>query len=314
MNNRKVVPSVYVIFLNYNGLEHLQYSLPSVTKTVYPNLTILFVDNGSTDNSLEFVKREYPNIEIISLKKNLGWSGANNVGIRHALEKGADHIVLASNDIMVDERWIQNAVVAADRKTVGLVGFHVIGSLYKEPVELFDKAVKDWKNLEIEMCQFIDGMAFFVPACVFRTIGLFDESFLFYGEDTDFCLRVTGFGYQIAKINVPIWHYSQGTLGKTPLRSGYLAIRHNLKLALKHGGLFSFAKRTIRTFSISCNPFFSGDMNNVLNQRMRPGNILTNFAIVMASLLWNLRRIFETLGARKDLINLNRSGRDQCAE
>lgn len=314
MNDSLTDPTVYIIFLNYNGLKHLKYSLPSVTRTTYPNLTILFVDNGSTDRSLEFVKSEYPDLEIISLKKNLGWSGANNVGIRHALERGADHVVLASNDIMVDERWIANAVSVAAQKRVGLVGFHVIGALSKEPVELFDHAVRDWEHLEIEDCQFIDGMALFVPACVFRTIGLFDESFLFYGEDTDFCLRVTGFGYRVVRTNVPVWHYSQGTLGKTPLRSGYLAIRHDLRLAIKHGGLFSFAKRTARILLTSCNPFFSGDMNNVLNQRMRPGNVLTNFAIVVAALFWNFQRIFETLGARRRLLELNRSGRDQCAE
>ena len=82
-------PLVYVIVLNYNGREHLEYCLPSIMGSIYPNFKVLFVDNASTDDSLEFVRRNFSQMDVLQTGKNLGWAGGNNAGIAEASHPAA---------------------------------------------------------------------------------------------------------------------------------------------------------------------------------------------------------------------------------
>ncbi len=313
--NRKKNPSVFIVLLNYNGIEHLKYSLAPICETDYKNMTIVFVDNASTDESVAYIKENYSNLDIICLKKNSGWSGGNNAGIRYALEHDADYIALASNDIIVDKRWIKNAIAAAESsKEIGVIGFNVIGAIKKEPIELFHKASDNWSELSFEECEFIDGMAFCVKSSVFNSIGLIDETFLFYCEDTDFCIRASKFGFKIIKINIPIWHYSEGTLGNTPLKSSFYAIRHNIKLSIKHDNLASFTKKLALIIMIAGNPFYRKDDNTVLVKRFRPSNPLVNLSIVLYASIWNVVHLYETLKLRRKVREINKKGSILCVE
>ena len=94
---------VSVVVLNWNGKCFLQQCLASVTKTHYPNLEVVVVDNGSEDGSQSFVKRFYPNVTLIENKKNLGSAEGNNKGI---LEANGKYVVLLNNDTVVNEKWI----------------------------------------------------------------------------------------------------------------------------------------------------------------------------------------------------------------
>ena len=76
------LPLVSVLILNVNGLSHLDTCLKSVMVTDYPNLEIILVDNGSTDRSVDYVAKNYPNVKIITNGKNLGFAAGNNVGIK----------------------------------------------------------------------------------------------------------------------------------------------------------------------------------------------------------------------------------------
>jgi len=78
MAKKKKYPSVFMVVLNWNGIEHLKYCIPSLLKTNYSNYHILFVDNNSKDGSIEFVRKNYPEIEILANSQNLGWAGGNN--------------------------------------------------------------------------------------------------------------------------------------------------------------------------------------------------------------------------------------------
>src|SRR3989337_3055618 len=116
MNNQ----NVFIIIPNWNGIKHLSYSLPSLTKTTYPNFQAILVDDDSTDGSIDFVKRNYPFIKVIKDNINKGFAGAVNEGIKFALDQGADYIAVFNSDIRVTPEWIEPAVdIMKNRPEVG---------------------------------------------------------------------------------------------------------------------------------------------------------------------------------------------------
>lgn len=74
----RIYPKVTILIPNYNGKKWLEKCLPTVEKSTYPNKEILVVNNGSTDDSAQFLKKNYPNVRIMEIKRNIGYAGANN--------------------------------------------------------------------------------------------------------------------------------------------------------------------------------------------------------------------------------------------
>ena len=176
---------VYVIVLNYNGRHHLEYCLPSLVATQYPNYRIVLVDNASTDGSVEYARENFE-IEIIQNHRNLSYAGGNNVGIRYALDQCADYIVLQNNDTKVDPRWLDQAVTVAEvNPRVGFIGFNMLQEYIQgeDPDgEQFRALMSTWDHVEVTPARHITGAALFVRAEVLSAVGLFDEASTFYGE------------------------------------------------------------------------------------------------------------------------------------
>ncbi len=104
-------PKIAVIIINWNGKHLLEECLDSVESQDYENYKVVFVDNGSADDSVKFVKESFPNIIIIELKANTGFAKANNVGIKKAFEdKEVKYIALLNNDAVVDRSWLSEMV------------------------------------------------------------------------------------------------------------------------------------------------------------------------------------------------------------
>ncbi len=242
MDVERDAPLVFVIVLNRNGREHLEYSLPSILGTRYGNLRVLVVDNGSSDESAAFV-RQFP-VDLKVNATNRGWSGGNNVGIRQAIEQGAAYIVLANNDIRVDDRWIREAVrVAEADSNIAVVGFDV-----HEPVPGagdrdagFSAASRRWHGVHVVDPAPVGGMAMFVRARVFADLGMIDENFFVYGEENDFQTRARRAGYRVVAIDVPVWHHGQGFFGTRSAWASLLQTENNIQLLVKHGSLADVA-------------------------------------------------------------------------
>ncbi|OGO06740.1 MAG: hypothetical protein A2Y73_08450, partial [Chloroflexi bacterium RBG_13_56_8] len=220
-------PLVYIIVLNYNGLHHLEYCLPSLLAAEYPNYRVVVVDNASADDSVAHVRSTYPNVELLASPHNAGWSGGNNLGIRHALARGAAYIALANNDIRVDPRWIQEGVKACQEdERIGLVGYRILTSQRD-----FAEAMAQWDAPQIRQVNANPGCALLVRSKLFEGIGLIDETFFAYCEEIDLAYRAARAGYTSVEINVPVWHARGGTFGTIPLRSGYLAMQSQIHFA-----------------------------------------------------------------------------------
>jgi GT2 family glycosyltransferase len=307
-----VPPLVYVIVLNYDGREHLEYSLPSLAATDYPNHQILVVDNGSRDDSVERMKELCPNVKVIRNASNLGWSGGNNVGIAAALKTGAQYVVLANSDIRVDPRWIQVAVDVAEREPrVGVIGFRICepepGTRDRDAG--FEDAKATWRGVELSYPRYVGGMAMFVRGDLFRQIGLIDEGFFAYGEENDFQTRARKAGYSVVAVNVPVWHHGQGSFGKVPFRAAVLQTRHSLRLLLKHGTAAELLHRGFRHTVRRVFRWAPIDRDSGVERRLQPRGLVLRIRIVLVSVAWNVWVLPGTIRRRRYDDRLARAAR-----
>lgn len=293
-------PLVCVIVLNFNGGEHLEYCLPSIAATQYHPFEIIVVDNASSDDSVDYIKQIFPEVTLLESSSNRGWSGGNNLGINLALKHRAEYILLANNDIRVDKRWISMAVRLAEKnRRVGIVGFDIIEAQDGDLAD-FEQAIKNWPGLKTSTSGVVNGMAMFVRGDLFNQIGMIDEGFFAYAEDNDLVIRSKKAGYRVVSTNIPIWHHGAGTFGQTPLWAAAFQIRNNIRLSLKHDPPFGVLYQLIRLFAKCCLPFIKADQQDRVARRLRPSNIIVNFAIYVYAIIWNCWQLPGTLHQRRE--------------
>ena len=299
-----MTPSVYVLILNYNGRTHLEYCLPSVLETEYPNTHVVLIDNGSEDDSLTFTRTTYPQVQIIENGQNLGYAAGNNVGIRYALERGADYVVLLNNDMRVDPRWLTHAVaVVEDDPCIGFLGFDTIGE-YRIRVDpdltLFRQRQAEWREMVVRDAEHVAGCALFVRSALFRAIGLFDERFFAYSEEDDLQKRGQRAGYRTVRINVPLWHYNGGYWDQSRLlRASVMAQRNHIRVMIKDDPPLVALRRLFTMVHFICRPGIRYDHSHAHLRRLRPSIYPVNVAILLYAAAWNVVRLPFTLAARR---------------
>src|SRR5688572_10621266 len=110
-------PTVHVLVINWNGLQHLDECFRSLVSSPYPEAQFVLVDNASTDGSINFVQERFgndPRVKILPLETNRGWSGGNNAGIQRALDTNADYVLLLNNDTRIAPDAIRKMVALAE--------------------------------------------------------------------------------------------------------------------------------------------------------------------------------------------------------
>jgi GT2 family glycosyltransferase len=200
-------PKVFIVILNYNRKERLKKCLDSVFQINYPNFEVIIVDNNSDDGSFEMAKNSYSRSILIKNEANLGYSAGNNIGIRYALERMADYVLLLNNDTEVKANFLSGLVeVAEGDPQVGILS-PLIFDGYSGKV-WFSGGKIDWLRMKTIHCSeitagnnfatdFITGCAMLVKKEVFKKIGLLDEDFFLYWEDADFSLRAKRSDFKI---------------------------------------------------------------------------------------------------------------------
>lgn len=104
-----------------SGLQDTLECLESVFQLDYPSVEVIVVDNGSADNSVEVIRNTYPQVTLIENKENLGYTGGNNIAMRHAIERGADYMWLFNNDTVVEPDTLNKLVISGSISASGLV-------------------------------------------------------------------------------------------------------------------------------------------------------------------------------------------------
>jgi GT2 family glycosyltransferase len=220
-------PLVSVIVVNWNGLAYLPECLDSLDAQTYPSLEIVMVENGSTDGSVEFLRNQPPGrVRLVESPSNLGFAGGNNLGIRAS--KGA-YVALLNNDAAADPRWVEALVAAAEADpAVGMCATRIYS--WRRP-DLLDGAGllvsadgigRGRGRLESDGDRYAREADVLLPsacAALYRRsmldeIGLFDEDFFAYCEDTDLGLRARIAGWRCRYVPGAIAkHHYSGSMG-----------------------------------------------------------------------------------------------------
>jgi len=214
---------VYVLILNWNLKDDTAECVASVLESDYTNYRVLVVDNGSSDGSVDYLRHSFPDIEIIVNAANLGFAAGNNVGIRHALEMGADYVFVLNNDTTVDAAMLSQLVACAEGKAyIGMVAPKILYDEERNRIWRLGDRIHQWLPVplsvgrdQIDTGQFsepfdVDYVTFcgvLIKRALLETIGLLDERFFFTYEDADFCRRSRAAGYRIVcQPKACMWH------------------------------------------------------------------------------------------------------------
>ncbi|MFA6272562.1 MAG: glycosyltransferase family 2 protein [Patescibacteria group bacterium] len=214
---------LYIIIVTWNGEKYIYDCLSSVYNQPELDFGVIVVDNGSNDRTVEIIKEKFGNVTLIENKKNLGFAGGNNIGIKKALSLGADYVALLNQDTEVSNNFVSACVnYLADHKDAGMVSPIVLypnnnriwfaGSrifrgveILKHPTTKVGEHINKKAIMNDEVKSFgadwLSGCALFIRKSVFDKIGFIDEKFFMYGEDVDFSLRAVKAGYKLGVVN-----------------------------------------------------------------------------------------------------------------
>lgn len=220
---------VSIIILTWNGINHIVDCLESVQKSTYLDYEIIVVDNGSKDGTPEMISKKFPQVKLILNKKNLGFTGGNNQGVKQA--KG-DIFFLLNDDTKIHFDLIKNLVKELESSSkIGIVGPKIY--YMDEPNKIWFAGGKiDWEksdsyhlnknkidkniiNDSKKEVDFITGCALMIKREVVNKVGLFDNKFFAFYEDADLCQKTKKAGYKV--VYVPfggVWHIKSATASR----------------------------------------------------------------------------------------------------
>ncbi|URZ14840.1 glycosyltransferase family 2 protein [Clostridium felsineum] len=224
-------PLVYIIILNYNGYKDTIECVNSIEKITYSNYKIVIVDNASKDSSAEILKKNFDKHVIIQAESNRGFAAGNNIGIKYAIDNGAEYVLLINNDTVVEKDFLMNLVKNIDvNKKVGMLTGKIY--YYAEPKriwfaggginELKGNAYHVGMN-EIDVgekysckqqIKFASGCFQLISKELINNVGYMNEKYFMYYEDTDYCYRIINSGYKILyEPNSVIYHKVSSSTG-----------------------------------------------------------------------------------------------------
>ncbi|MGB4845750.1 MAG: glycosyltransferase family 2 protein [Ferruginibacter sp.] len=247
-------PSVAIVILNWNGKGFLEKFLPSVLSTIYSNKKIIVADNASTDDSVSFLQKNYPQVSIIQNGSNLGFAKGYNTALKQV---EADYYVLLNSDVEVTPNWIGPVIdILESDITIAACQPKLLAYNCKDEFEyagasggwldkfgypfmrgrVFDDCEKDTGQYDdVQPCFWASGAAFFVRSSVYHELGGLDEFFFAHQEEIDFCWRLQLAGYKVyVQPASVVYHVGGGTLPKGNSRKTYLNFRNNLIMLYKN--------------------------------------------------------------------------------
>ncbi len=261
INNNKI--KVAVVILNWNGKKFLEKFLPSVVQNSH-GAEVIIADNASSDDSVDFLKKNYPNLRLIINDSNSGYAGGYNEALAQI---DAEYYVLLNSDIEVTPNWVMPIIDEMDKDPkIGAARPKLLAFYQKDEYEyagagggfidkygypfcrgrIFANLEKDQEQYnEIKEIFWASGAAMFVRSSVYHQLNGLDEDFFAHMEEIDFCWRLKLNNYKVMSIPKSIvYHVGGGTLPKNSSRKTYLNFRNNFSLLAKNLP----ANRLLKTF------------------------------------------------------------------
>ena len=231
---------VAIVIPNWDGESLIAECVDSLLAQSYQNLSVIVVENGSTDTSLDILKKYGNKITILTQKKNLGFAGGVNKGIIHAMERNYDFIGLLNNDARANKDWVKELIrPLLKREGVGITTSKILidgdsrldstGDWFTTTGMPFPRGrgEVDHNQYDKETVVFGgSGGASMYRRCVFEDIGLFDEDFFAYYEDVDLSFRAQLHGWAVEYAPTAIVYHK---LSATSNKLGYFAVKQSAK-------------------------------------------------------------------------------------
>ncbi len=225
---------ISIIILNWNGKEVTEECLKSIKKQTFKGYETIVVDNNSSDNSVSFLNKKFPSIKLVQNKKNLGFTGGNNEGLKYA--KG-DYLLLLNNDTILDKNFLEE--IWKNKNKADILGVKnyfygkknmiwAVGSKVNwltMRAKLIANKLIDSREIDKIKIDHAVGSAIFFRKKIIEKIGFLDNSFFAYYEETEWQTRAQRAGFKISWVpTAKLWHkvaYSTGG-GRSPLSAYYL--------------------------------------------------------------------------------------------
>ena len=237
---------VSVIIPNWNGKHLLEDCLNSLKGQTFEYFQTIVVDNGSDDNSVEYITNNFPGIKIVKNKKNLGFARAVNIGVKSYDSK---YVVFLNNDTLADKNWLKELVKTAEeyKEVVSvnskLVNFYNRRSIDGLGIEINEvgqaRSIGFQKDPNLFKAPFYifgaTGGASLFKRDLFLKLGMFDEDFFMYCEEVDFAFRATFLGYK--SIYCPtalVFHKHKASANKLPQHVEYWQFKNMFQVILKN--------------------------------------------------------------------------------
>jgi GT2 family glycosyltransferase len=217
-----LAPTVGLVLLSWNRFDLLAACLESVRRSDYRSIRIIVVDNGSTDGSPARLRERFPEVTVIENGRNLGFAAASNIGLRRLLDAGADLLLLLNDDTVISPTMIATLARAlASDATIGVVGPTIYYAAEPRTIwfagGVIDRFGQAGHPRAGEQDQdgdapprdvdYISGCALMVRRAALERVGLLDERFFAYYEETELCARVRASGYRIVIVpQAKMWH------------------------------------------------------------------------------------------------------------
>ncbi|HAH20375.1 MAG TPA: hypothetical protein DCL49_05665 [Candidatus Omnitrophica bacterium] len=294
-------PLISIIVVNYNGKRYLKNCFDSLYKLKYSHYEIIFVDNGSQDDSVKFIRSNFQKAQILKLQSNFGLAIASNRGAKVA--KG-DYLFFLNNDTLVDENILTELVrVAQSDKGIGVCACNVFTYDGRKEIGMgvaCDRFGYPCGNLGPV---FYPDAAIFVNRSIFEEVGGFDSKLFLYGEDRDLCWRIWLRGYRVEPVK-SAWflHDSACTLVgeekyKTNVWKRELGERNLIRSMLKNYSLSGLVciipQYLLLSVAEICLLLFVGQFKVVKQAYFR-------------AYLWNLKNLNDTWHEHKKISKLRR--------
>ena len=247
---------VAIIIVNWKQYELTKSCLFSLKKINYNDYQIILIDNESNLKELKVIKNQFDNIITFSNERNLGFTEANNIGIKHAIKNEFEYVLLINNDTEVEKNFINPLLDSLEKnKNLGAVQPLILNFVNRKKVwnaggflnKFFGYSyVNKNKELIKNNIDWITGCCFFIKVEVIKKIGLLDESFFAYYEDVDWSIKIKNTGFDLAFINSSVIYHHGSKSSQNELSEGtlspfvhYLNIRNHILLLRKNRDIFN---------------------------------------------------------------------------
>lgn len=241
--NGKGCPRVSIIVLNWNSREMTSHCVRLLEESSYTNVEIVLVDNGSTDGSEAAFRKAFPQHVVLQTGTNLGYAGGNAVGVKYALEQGADFVCIVNSDLRVERRTIELVMDAAARNGRRcLVSPQVFfadtsrvyydGLCIRSTTGAIVAGGQERGSGDVE-CDLAQGSFLLISREILETCGFLREDFFLYFEDFEYCIRLKKCGVRcICARNAIAYHLVGGSSGNRFAREYYRTRNQILMLRL----------------------------------------------------------------------------------